>query len=64
MFFRFNYRLIEYANNYFDVATFPDGETKRALQRVINKKAGKATGRVDTGSGDARESKKRKKSGK
>ncbi|KAG5640971.1 DEAH-box ATP-dependent RNA helicase prp43 [Asterophora parasitica] len=58
--------LIEYAGNYFDVASFPDGETKRALQRVVNKRAGKATGRLDGGSGngsgtDTRDKKKRKK---
>lgn len=52
-------RLIEYATNYFDLSSFPDGETKRALQRVVNKKAGKASARVDEG--DARSSKKQKK---
>ncbi|KAL4061704.1 P-loop containing nucleoside triphosphate hydrolase protein [Scleroderma yunnanense] len=36
--------LLEYAPSYFDVTTFQDGETKRALQRVINKKAGKNRG--------------------
>ncbi|KIM61315.1 hypothetical protein SCLCIDRAFT_25946 [Scleroderma citrinum Foug A] len=36
--------LLEYAPAYFDVSTFPDGETKRALQRVVNKKAGKSRG--------------------
>jgi hypothetical protein len=54
-------RLIEYATNYFDLSSFPDGETKRALQRVVNKKAGKAPGRVDGGNGDSRDAKKRKK---
>lgn len=34
-------RLIEFAANYFDLASFPDGETKRALQRAWNKRAGK-----------------------
>jgi pre-mRNA-splicing factor ATP-dependent RNA helicase DHX15/PRP43 len=53
-------RLIEYATNYFDLASFPDGETKRALQRIVNKKAGKATARVD-GANDTRDTKKRKK---
>ncbi|TFK35903.1 P-loop containing nucleoside triphosphate hydrolase protein [Crucibulum laeve] len=51
--------LIEFAGNYFDLSSFPDGETKRALQRVVNKKAGK-TGRNDGGA-DMRDSKKRKK---
>ncbi|KAF5313879.1 hypothetical protein D9619_013029 [Psilocybe cf. subviscida] len=36
--------LVEYAANYFDLSTFPDGETKRALQRAWNKRAGKADG--------------------
>ncbi|KAF5378123.1 hypothetical protein D9615_007544 [Tricholomella constricta] len=58
--------LIDYAGNYFDVTSFPDGETKRALQRVVNKRAGKATGRLDGASGngsgaDTRDKKKRKK---
>ncbi|KIJ94146.1 hypothetical protein K443DRAFT_125337 [Laccaria amethystina LaAM-08-1] len=44
--------LIEYAGNYFDLSTFPDGETKRALQRVINKKAGKSSARIDSGKDD------------
>jgi len=33
--------LLEFAPVYFDVASFQDGETKRALQRVIAKKTGK-----------------------
>ncbi|KAK0243089.1 P-loop containing nucleoside triphosphate hydrolase protein [Armillaria nabsnona] len=33
--------LLEHAANYFDLSTFTDGETKRALQRVVNKKSGK-----------------------
>ncbi|KAI0075013.1 P-loop containing nucleoside triphosphate hydrolase protein [Panus rudis PR-1116 ss-1] len=37
--------LLEYAANYFDLAAFPDGETKRALLRVQNKRLGKRTGR-------------------
>lgn len=44
-------RLLEYAATYFDVSSFPDGETKRALQRIVNKRAGKATGRVDSPAG-------------
>ncbi|KAF9458095.1 P-loop containing nucleoside triphosphate hydrolase protein [Collybia nuda] len=54
--------LIEFATNYFDLSSFPDGETKQALQRVVNKKAGKSSGRVD--GGDARNSKKQKKNHK
>ena len=45
-------RLIEYARSYFDLSTFPDGETKRALQRVINKRAGKSSARFDDGKDD------------
>jgi pre-mRNA-splicing factor ATP-dependent RNA helicase DHX15/PRP43 len=55
-------RLIEYAGNYFDLSTFPDGETKRALQRVINKKAGKSSARIDSGKDD-RKGKKEKNRG-
>ncbi|KAJ7774724.1 P-loop containing nucleoside triphosphate hydrolase protein [Mycena metata] len=51
--------LLDYATTYFDLSSFPDGETKRALQKVVNKKAGK-TGRTD-GTSDTRETKKRKK---
>ncbi|KAI6008792.1 P-loop containing nucleoside triphosphate hydrolase protein [Pisolithus orientalis] len=36
--------LLENAPFYYDVESFPDGETKRALQRVANKRAGKARG--------------------
>jgi pre-mRNA-splicing factor ATP-dependent RNA helicase DHX15/PRP43 len=36
-------RLLENAPLYFDLRTFPDGETKRALLRVQNKKAAKAS---------------------
>ncbi|KAK0447459.1 P-loop containing nucleoside triphosphate hydrolase protein [Desarmillaria tabescens] len=39
--------LLEFATNYFDLSTFSDGETKRALQRVVNKKAGKVGKRSD-----------------
>jgi len=53
--------LLEYATNYFDLASFPDGETRRALQRVKNKREGKAPGRLEGGKDDgAREKKKRK----
>ncbi|KAF8321341.1 P-loop containing nucleoside triphosphate hydrolase protein [Clavulina sp. PMI_390] len=50
--------LLELAHNYFDLSSFADGETKRALQRVVNKRLGK-TSRDDHG-GDNREKKKRK----
>jgi pre-mRNA-splicing factor ATP-dependent RNA helicase DHX15/PRP43 len=55
---------LEFATNYFDLASFQDGETKRALQRVANKRAGKAPGRLE-GNGDSdRATKKRKKNKK
>jgi len=41
--------LLEYATSYFDLASFPDGETKRALERVADKRVGKAVERVDAG---------------
>jgi len=33
--------LLEYAPEYFDVSTFPDGAAKRALQRIAGKRTGK-----------------------
>ena len=51
-------RLLEYAASYFDLATFPEGETKLALQLVAKKLAGKAAGRVDN---DGRAAKRQKK---
>ncbi|KAJ7905394.1 P-loop containing nucleoside triphosphate hydrolase protein [Mycena olivaceomarginata] len=50
--------LLEYAPTYFDLSSFPDGETKRALQKVVNKKAGKAN---RDGADDTRAKKKQKK---
>ncbi|KAH7919672.1 P-loop containing nucleoside triphosphate hydrolase protein [Leucogyrophana mollusca] len=50
--------LLEYATQYYDLSTFTDGETKRALQRAANKRAGKFD-RVDGADGGAQ--KKRKK---
>jgi pre-mRNA-splicing factor ATP-dependent RNA helicase DHX15/PRP43 len=49
-------RLVDYAPTYFDLSSFPDGETKRALQRALNKKAGKSSQR----NGDNRDAKRRK----
>ncbi|EIN04072.1 P-loop containing nucleoside triphosphate hydrolase protein [Punctularia strigosozonata HHB-11173 SS5] len=51
--------LLEYAPQYYDLSSFPEGETKRALVRVANKKAGKFAGRTDDGS--ERDAKRRKK---
>ncbi|OBZ72947.1 putative pre-mRNA-splicing factor ATP-dependent RNA helicase prp43 [Grifola frondosa] len=33
--------LLQYATQYYDLSTFPDGETKRALQKVSNRLSGK-----------------------
>ncbi|GBE85694.1 hypothetical protein SCP_0802160 [Sparassis crispa] len=45
--------LLEYATNYYDLSTLPDGETKRALQRVVNKRSRKGIdgGGVNGGGG-------------
>ncbi len=50
-------RLLEYAPVYFDLKTFPDGETKRALQRVQMKRNGSRKG---TPNNDIRDSKRRR----
>jgi pre-mRNA-splicing factor ATP-dependent RNA helicase DHX15/PRP43 len=59
-------RLLEYATNYFDLDEFQDGETKRALEKAANKRAGKAIGgaksrRALESNGESRPSKKQKK---
>jgi pre-mRNA-splicing factor ATP-dependent RNA helicase DHX15/PRP43 len=54
-------RLIEFAANYFDLASFPDGETKRALQRAWNKRAGKDANRGNGASANGPAAKKAKK---
>ncbi|KZT30283.1 P-loop containing nucleoside triphosphate hydrolase protein [Neolentinus lepideus HHB14362 ss-1] len=51
--------LLEFAPQYYDLQTFAEGETKRALQRIVNKKMGKAD-RID-GSGKSERPKKRAK---
>ncbi|KAJ3730587.1 P-loop containing nucleoside triphosphate hydrolase protein [Lentinula raphanica] len=51
--------LLEYAPLYFDLASFPDGETKRALQRVAIKRRG-----IGNGNGNGGESRPKKKSKK
>ncbi|KAG6860462.1 DEAH-box ATP-dependent RNA helicase prp43 [Termitomyces sp. Mi166 len=53
--------LLEYAPSYFDLSTFQDGETKRALQRVVNKRAGKSAQRPEGNGTDTRDKKKRRK---
>lgn len=49
--------LLEFATSYFDLKQFPDGETKRALERIIKKKLGKAGGP----NGDGGRDRKRRK---
>jgi hypothetical protein len=39
----FFYRLLDFAPLYYDVNTMPDGEAKRALQRIVIKKANHAS---------------------
>jgi pre-mRNA-splicing factor ATP-dependent RNA helicase DHX15/PRP43 len=34
--------LLELSANYYDIKSFPDGETKRALQLVLKKQTGKS----------------------
>lgn len=57
------HRLLEFAAAYYDVKTFPPGETKRALERIVNKKSGKSSGGYNSAAGgeDSREKKRRKK---
>ncbi|KAG0695848.1 P-loop containing nucleoside triphosphate hydrolase protein [Suillus ampliporus] len=43
--------LLEYATSYFDLTNWPDSETKRALLRVANKRAGKLGARFDEADG-------------
>lgn len=54
-------RLLEYAADYYDVKTFPQGETRRALERVMAGKSGKSHSSRKGGEDDGREKKKRKK---
>lgn len=54
--------LMEYAPQYFDPAGFPENsETRRALQRVLNKKTGKGVNGAGTGAAGDREKKKKKR---
>ncbi|KAH9942613.1 P-loop containing nucleoside triphosphate hydrolase protein [Amylocystis lapponica] len=50
--------LLEYAPSYFDLSSMPDGETKRSLKRVLDKRARKLAG---NGGGSAKESSERPK---
>lgn len=49
--------LLDFAPMYFDMSTMPDGETKRALQRIIIKREGKSK----SGSHEERREKKKRK---
>ncbi len=51
-------RLLEYGGEYFNFKTFPKGEAKTALQRLVNKEMGK---RFDEVSGPMENRKKKKK---
>ena len=58
--------MLEFASAYYDVNTFPKGETRRALERVLTKKSGgggKNSGGYNSAAGgdDNREKKRRKK---
>ncbi|GAA97825.1 uncharacterized protein L969DRAFT_89610 [Mixia osmundae IAM 14324] len=48
--------LLEFAPAYYNVASFPEGETKRALSRIIMKKSGRPTT-----AGDEKERKKKRR---
>ncbi|KZT20703.1 P-loop containing nucleoside triphosphate hydrolase protein [Neolentinus lepideus HHB14362 ss-1] len=50
--------LLEFAPQYFDLETFPSGEMKRALQRVLDKKMSKV---IITGKADRRAKRKEKR---
>lgn len=53
--------LLELAGNYYDLKQFPAGETKSALQRVLNKQLGRQIqGNGESGAPDARKKKKQK----
>lgn len=54
-----NHRLLEFAADYYDVKTFPQGETRRALERVMQ--GGKKSSGSKSGGDEGRERKKRKK---
>ena len=55
-------RLLEYAPMYFDLKNWPDGDTKRALLKIANKREGKFGARFEEGerAGDVKKRKKNK----
>lgn len=55
-------RLLEYADLYYDVQnkSFPEGESKRALLRILTKKSGRADAADGAGGAEKRKKKKRK----
>lgn len=52
--------LLDLAPQYYDLSTFQDGETKRALARVIAKREGRPAARGDGAGGAEGKEKKRK----
>ena len=40
-------RLLEYAPLYYDMSSYPDGETKKVFQRIQMKQRGKSAGGAD-----------------
>ncbi|CDO68562.1 hypothetical protein BN946_scf184998.g59 [Trametes cinnabarina] len=54
--------LLEYAPNYYDLSTFPDGETKRALLRIQKKRTLKAVGGTGSAPSSGRNTPKAKAS--
>ena len=52
-------RLLDCASSYFDLSTFPEGETKRSLQRTLSKKRGKTLAKAEDF--DKRDKKRMKK---
>jgi pre-mRNA-splicing factor ATP-dependent RNA helicase DHX15/PRP43 len=54
--------LLELAANYYDLTSFPDGETKHALQRVLKKQLGKSAKSVGAPDETPRKKKKAKTS--
>lgn len=54
--------LLDFAPQYYNLASFQDGETKTALLRVIQKREGKREGKGSSSAAASADGKKRKKS--
>ncbi len=54
-------RLLDFAGNYYDIKDFPDGEAKRSLIRLINKRSGKQIVGGNTNAGSDRDNRPKKK---